>query len=666
MTSTSKTVVLALAVPVYGKRVKAMRKKMKAVPVLYPSSDEGEEVIDAAPTCHAGIRKHVPQLPIYRNWSKSVGSSERKAVAMRVKAQRKMKAVRALSPAMDGEGDEKNDVAPTCSVGSRRRVILGKESKSVDPMERAVTTKRVKAKRRKKVTVLSPVTNEEGEEEIHAIPSCYPRIRRRRTELPVSQKEENGGVDSMKWVANAIKVKAERKTKNVSEVSRETDLQCEEEIDAVSTCNISRRRRTEFPLLKKRILSAESMATAVAKVEGENEDPARSFCTSHDVKKACATACLSSRECQEAIRSGRKWKNSSRIPAPALKKMACIPTVALGSAEAMDGESVEASRISQQILITNMIIKKNNTGRAKKKLQKNNEVLKMMIGEDKTEEENPSCSNGGINRLSLESFANMVKGFRYTGNKRTQEHRSCVESEIAATSANVTSTNFRDEKASCNGTMVANGALEETENRSMPQLSLCFLNIPERTPQIATTSSTTLNHNKRITTFENNNTILAINPLLVAGLQDEDLTASVSKKMKRQHQVAAIHTSCPALVHEPASQKTKKHGKMASFSAADEVDKTRKLVRCKHRETMTKAKKMQDSYRRVVPENNWVPPNSPYQLLQEDHAFDPWRVLVICMLLNQTTGGQVTFIDWCSHVVSVFFYYSLTSQILVI
>lgn len=36
-----------------------------------------------------------------------------------------------------------------------------------------------------------------------------------------------------------------------------------------------------------------------------------------------------------------------------------------------------------------------------------------------------------------------------------------------------------------------------------------------------------------------------------------------------------------------------------------------------------------------------APLESPYRLLQEDHAFDPWRVLVICMLLNQTTGAQV-------------------------
>lgn len=648
MTSTSSTLVLALAVPVYGKRVKAVRKKMKTVPVLYPSSDESEEVIDATATCHVGIRKRVPQLPFSRNWSKSVDSMERAAVAMRVKARRKIKTVRAFSPAMDKEGNEKNGAALTCGTSIRRHGselhALGKESKSVDPMERAVAAKRVKAKRKRETgTVLSSVTNEEDKEEIHTVPGCYSCIRRCRTELSFSHKGENRGVDSMEWVANATKVKAQRKTKNVAEVFRETDQECEEEIDVIPTSNISiRRRRSELPLLKKRNCSADSMETVVAKMEGKNEDPARSISSSHKVKKAFATAILPSQECLEATMSGRKWKNSSRIPASALKKIAWTTPIALGFAKAMDGKSDDALGISQQLPIANMTIKKNiSTRRNKKKLKKHNEVVKVMMGEENTDAEENSCSNGGISMQNLKSFANMVKGFRYTGNKSIEEHLSSVEPDIASTSANDTSMNFKGEKASCNATRVANKTLEETENKSMLQQSLCFLNIPERTPHITTTSFTTLNHNKRITTFENSNTVVAVDPLLVADLQDEDVPASVSKRMKRQHKVAATHTSCPALAHKPASQKTKILRKMTSFPATDEVDKMHKPARCKHKETMTKAKKMQDSYRRVSPDNNWVPPNSPFQLLQEDHAFDPWRVLVICMLLNQTTGEQV-------------------------
>lgn len=59
---------------------------------------------------------------------------------------------------------------------------------------------------------------------------------------------------------------------------------------------------------------------------------------------------------------------------------------------------------------------------------------------------------------------------------------------------------------------------------------------------------------------------------------------------------------------------------------------------------LTAAEKKSDAYKRVDANNTWVPPRSPYNLLQENHYFDPWRVLIICMLLNRTTGRQVLFI----------------------
>ncbi|GER40827.1 DNA glycosylase superfamily protein [Striga asiatica] len=55
---------------------------------------------------------------------------------------------------------------------------------------------------------------------------------------------------------------------------------------------------------------------------------------------------------------------------------------------------------------------------------------------------------------------------------------------------------------------------------------------------------------------------------------------------------------------------------------------------------LTAAQKKQQAYERKTPYHNWIPPRSPFNLLQEDHFFDPWRVLVICMLLNRTTGLQ--------------------------
>ncbi|KAG5620408.1 hypothetical protein H5410_005626 [Solanum commersonii] len=51
--------------------------------------------------------------------------------------------------------------------------------------------------------------------------------------------------------------------------------------------------------------------------------------------------------------------------------------------------------------------------------------------------------------------------------------------------------------------------------------------------------------------------------------------------------------------------------------------------------------KRDEAYLRRSEDNTWVPPRSHFNLLQENHAHDPWRVLVICMLLNCTTGVQV-------------------------
>ncbi|KAH9287451.1 hypothetical protein KI387_031568, partial [Taxus chinensis] len=46
------------------------------------------------------------------------------------------------------------------------------------------------------------------------------------------------------------------------------------------------------------------------------------------------------------------------------------------------------------------------------------------------------------------------------------------------------------------------------------------------------------------------------------------------------------------------------------------------------------------AYRRKCNANYWIPPESIYGLLQEGYYQDPWKVLVICMFLNRTTGDQ--------------------------
>lgn len=56
--------------------------------------------------------------------------------------------------------------------------------------------------------------------------------------------------------------------------------------------------------------------------------------------------------------------------------------------------------------------------------------------------------------------------------------------------------------------------------------------------------------------------------------------------------------------------------------------------------SLSLSQKTDEAYLRKTPDNTWVPPPSPCNLLQEDHWHDPWRVLVICMLLNKTSGAQ--------------------------
>ncbi|XVF86272.1 hypothetical protein PTKIN_Ptkin18bG0026900 [Pterospermum kingtungense] len=57
------------------------------------------------------------------------------------------------------------------------------------------------------------------------------------------------------------------------------------------------------------------------------------------------------------------------------------------------------------------------------------------------------------------------------------------------------------------------------------------------------------------------------------------------------------------------------------------------------------SQKRDEAYQRKTPDNTWIPPRSNAPLLQEDHTHDPWRVLVICMLLNKTSGNQVSFVQ---------------------
>jgi hypothetical protein len=65
------------------------------------------------------------------------------------------------------------------------------------------------------------------------------------------------------------------------------------------------------------------------------------------------------------------------------------------------------------------------------------------------------------------------------------------------------------------------------------------------------------------------------------------------------------------------------------------------VVVSKRKPTLKKKKEKNPAYLRKSPDNVWIPPKSVHALLQEKYYEDPWKVLVICMLLNKTSGTQV-------------------------
>ncbi|KAK1663695.1 hypothetical protein QYE76_051854 [Lolium multiflorum] len=75
-----------------------------------------------------------------------------------------------------------------------------------------------------------------------------------------------------------------------------------------------------------------------------------------------------------------------------------------------------------------------------------------------------------------------------------------------------------------------------------------------------------------------------------------------------------------------------------------EKEKPKKMGTTKKRQPpplLTRAEKRSDIYRRVPLDQLVPPPCSTHNLLQEKYASDPWKVIVICMLLNLTQGKQV-------------------------
>lgn len=49
------------------------------------------------------------------------------------------------------------------------------------------------------------------------------------------------------------------------------------------------------------------------------------------------------------------------------------------------------------------------------------------------------------------------------------------------------------------------------------------------------------------------------------------------------------------------------------------------------------SEKKDEAYKRITSDIKWVPPQSDICLIHQEHFQDPWKVMAICILLNNTT-----------------------------
>ena len=117
----------------------------------------------------------------------------------------------------------------------------------------------------------------------------------------------------------------------------------------------------------------------------------------------------------------------------------------------------------------------------------------------------------------------------------------------------------------------------------------------------------------------------------------------VQKKMKPPRRCARTHATSVRV--SPYFQKISKKEENEDGRLLEGSNGYKKPVAI--RTVLSSSEKLDDAYRRKSPDNTWKPPRTTPGLLQERHAHDPWRVLVICMLLNRTSGFQVFLLIKC-------------------
>ena len=54
-------------------------------------------------------------------------------------------------------------------------------------------------------------------------------------------------------------------------------------------------------------------------------------------------------------------------------------------------------------------------------------------------------------------------------------------------------------------------------------------------------------------------------------------------------------------------------------------------------------------------ERKWIPPKSPFNLIQETLFHDPWKLLVATIFLNRTAGMRYLVVFFCKHFIQILF-----------
>lgn len=128
-----------------------------------------------------------------------------------------------------------------------------------------------------------------------------------------------------------------------------------------------------------------------------------------------------------------------------------------------------------------------------------------------------------------------------------------------------------------------------------------------------------------------------VSPCLRSSKSNQQTEQMVSRFFQKSAKQQAVNSQQEAT--EQLNQRAKSVKRVRKpVNERKDRDKTSSA---KPRTTLSAAELFLEAYRRKSSDDTWKPPPSGIRLLQQDHAYDPWRVLVICMLLNRTTGQQV-------------------------